>query len=283
MSVTQPIRLAGRSVFRVGGADARTLLQGLLTCDFDDIAPGKPQHGALLTPQGKILFEAIVHQSGDDAYLFDTDSELGSDFIKRLMFYRLRAKVSIEPADDLTVVALPGGHSDSLPDDPRLTALGARGVMPAGEAESYPAGDAAFHAHRIACGVAELGSDYPSGEVFPHEANHDQLGGVDFQKGCYVGQEVVSRMQHRGTARKRFVPVAIDGETPAMGTDVTAGGKPIGTMGSSTGSSGLALLRLDRLEQALANGDPVVCRQAVLRASKPEWAGFDVPGDTVNA
>ena len=277
------IRLAGRSVFRVSGPDARTLLQGLLTCDFDDIAPGRPQHGALLTPQGKILFEALVHEPAPGIYLFDTDAALAGDFIKRLMFYRLRAKVTIETADDLCVVAVPGGSADNLPDDPRLAALGARGILTASEAENFPADDAAYHARRIVCGVAELGSDYPSGEVFPHEANHDQLGGVDFQKGCYVGQEVVSRMQHRGTARKRFVPVTIDGEAPAMGADVTAGGKPVGAMGSSKGQSGLALLRLDRLEQAIADSEPVVCGHATLTASRPVWAQFDVPGDSVQA
>ena len=277
------IRLAGRSVFRVSGPDARTLLQGLLTCDFDDIAPGRPQHGALLTPQGKILFEALVHEPAPGIYLFDTDATLAGDFIKRLMFYRLRAKVTIETADDLCVVAVPGGSADNLPDDPRLAALGARGILTASEAENFPADDAAYHARRIVCGVAELGSDYPSGEVFPHEANHDQLGGVDFQKGCYVGQEVVSRMQHRGTARKRFVPVTIDGEAPAMGADVTASGKPVGTMGSSKGQSGLALLRLDRLEQAIADSEPVVCGHATLTASRPVWAQFDVPGDSVQA
>ncbi|MCB1478604.1 MAG: folate-binding protein YgfZ [Rhodobiaceae bacterium] len=283
MSVSQPIRLSGRSVFRVSGPDARTLLQGLLTCDFDDIAPGRPQHGALLTPQGKILFEALVHEPAPGIYLFDTDAALAAEFIKRLMFYRLRAKVTIEPADELSIIAVPGGSMDGLPDDPRLPALGARGILPVSDAEKFPAGDASYHAHRIACGIAELGCDYPSGEIFPHEANHDQLGGVDFQKGCFVGQEVVSRMQHRGTARKRFVPAAIDGQAPAMGTEVMAGEKPAGAMGSSEGQSGLALLRLDRLEQAVADGAPLICGEATLVARKPDWAQFDVPAATLKA
>lgn len=274
----QPIMLlAGRAVLRVGGKDAQTLLQGLLTCDVEKIAPGAPTCGALLAPQGKILHEAIIHREPSGDYLFDTDAALSAQFAKRLMFYRLRAQVDIAGGrtrlPSRSAPAGAGGELPSdLPQDPREGALGGRGIV-AAEAGLAQAQD--YDARRIACAVAELGRDFQSAEVFPHEANYDRLGCVDFAKGCYVGQEVVSRMQHRGTARKRFVPVAIEGTPPAAGSAVTAGGKPVGTMGSSAGKAGLALLRLDRLAAARREGQALECEGATLDATVPVWAASE--------
>ena len=277
------LRLDDRAVLRIGGPEAAALLQGLVTCEIDALSPGAASHGALLTPQGKVLFDAIIQRPDMETFLFDTSAALAGDFLKRLMFYRLRAKVTLEVADDLAVVAWPDGGPADAPADPRLAALGKRTMVPIAEAAHAGEAGETWPAHRIALGIAELGADFASGEVFPHEANFDQLGGIDFAKGCYVGQEVVSRMQHRGTARKRFVPVRLAGAAPALGSDVTAGGRTIGTMGSSVGDAGLALIRLDRLESAVAAGAPVTAGETALHPRQPDWAGFAVPGANADA
>ncbi|MCB1471788.1 MAG: folate-binding protein YgfZ [Rhodobiaceae bacterium] len=275
MSGTGCIRLEDRAVLRVAGADARDFLQGLLTCDMSTVLADTPRHGALLTPQGKILFEAIIHAREPGAFLFDTDKALAGELLKRLTFYRLRAAVTLEAVEDLCVVA--GEEADAaLPADPRLAALGRRGIVACQEAASENGDPTPYHIRRIANGIAELGRDYESGAVFPHEANFDQLGGVSFTKGCYIGQEVVSRMQHRGTARSRFVPVAIDGPPPARGAAIEADEKTIGTMGSSLGGEGIALLRLDRLEDAVKDGLAVTCGASQLTARQPGWANYTV-------
>jgi hypothetical protein len=143
-----------------------------------------------------------------------------------------------------------------------------------------PDTDAAdYEANRIALGVPQGGLDFAYGDAFPHEADMDQLNGVDFQKGCFIGQEVVSRMEHRGLTRTRVVPVALDSIAPAPGTAVTAGGKPVGAMGSAARGRGLAALRLDRVEEALAQGTPLVAEGATLRLIKPAWARFAFPGE----
>jgi len=136
----------------------------------------------------------------------------------------------------------------------------------------------AYEAHRIALGVPRGGLDFIYGDAFPHEADMDQLHGVDFEKGCYVGQEIVSRMEHRGTARNRIVPVeAGGGFLPDAGIPVTAGERQVGTTGSSAGPHGLAMLRLDRVADALAAGTPLTAGGIELTPRKPEWATFDWP------
>ena len=136
-----------------------------------------------------------------------------------------------------------------------------------------------FEAHRIALGVPRGDLDFAYGDAFPHEADMDQLHGVDFQKGCFVGQEVVSRMEHRGGARTRVVPVAYEGFAPDAGAAVTAGEKPVGTFGSSANGRALAMLRLDRAEDALAAGHPLVAGAVTLSLAKPDWARFAFPGE----
>jgi len=138
---------------------------------------------------------------------------------------------------------------------------------------------AAYEAHRIALGVPRGGLDFIYGDVFPHETDMDQLNGVDFEKGCYVGQEVVSRIEHRGSARSRVVPVAFEGFAPDPGAPVTAADKSIGTFGSRADGRALALLRLDRAGDALAAGTPLVAGGATLRLVKPDWARFAFPGE----
>jgi folate-binding protein YgfZ len=140
-----------------------------------------------------------------------------------------------------------------------------------------------YHAFRIGLGVPEGGKDYAFGDAFPHEALFDQLHGVDFAKGCFVGQEVVSRMEHRGTARKRVVPVEGAGPLPAPGTSIEAAGAAIGTLGSVAGRSGLALIRLDRAEDALARGESLAAGGVAIAIRRPDFARFTMKANEVRA
>jgi folate-binding protein YgfZ len=139
---------------------------------------------------------------------------------------------------------------------------------------------AAYEAHRIALGVPRGGLDFAYGDAFPHEADMDQLGGVDFAKGCYVGQEVVSRMEHRGTARSRAVPVRYDGAAPAAGAAVMAGGRQVGIIGSAAAGHAVALLRLDRVAEAVSRHEPLAADGVPIHLVKPDWARFAIPCET---
>jgi folate-binding protein YgfZ len=285
--------LPDRGMVKVAGNDARKLLNGLVTADLGKVTPTAPCYAALLTPQGKIIADFIV---------VDADSATGNDFhlecpralaptlVERLGFYKLRAKVTIEDVSDrVAVLAIWGGpapaHFGGCYYDPRLPELGLRCIVPADPAEAAAALGAelvdagAYEAHRIALGVPSGGLDFAYGDAFPHEADMDQLHGVDFQKGCFIGQEVVSRMEHRGTTRTRVVPVAFGGAAPTTGIAVTANGKPVGQMGSAAAGCGLASLRLDRVDDALASGSPLLAGATELRLVKPAWARFAFPGD----
>jgi folate-binding protein YgfZ len=275
-------------VVRVTGADAEKLLQGVITNDMDLLASQPAIHAALLTPQGKILFEFFVVRIAD-GFLLETARDRAADLAKRLNLYKLRAKATISDASgDYRVFALWGeaAHSSgetsgtvSFP-DPRLAALGLRVLAEAKFAADIAAatnGEEAFadayHAHRIALGVPEGGKDYALGDTFPHEADLDQLHGVSFTKGCYVGQEVVSRMQNRATVRKRVVPV--EGAAPLVpGAEIKAGEAVIGTAGSVAGRCALALLRLDRAAEAQAKGQPLAAGGVAITLRKSEWASF---------
>ena len=285
MGHCQAALLADRAVLRVTGADARKFLQGMLTNDVGKLADGQAMYAGLLAPQGKILFELFVVAAREDL-LIDVAKDRLAELIKRLVFYRLRSKVEMKEEPDLAVAAV-WGASPRLPDgaiaypDPRLATLGLRVLLPGSASFSElgcaRAAEADYHAMRIRLGVPEGGRDYRFGDTFPHEALFDQLNGVDFKKGCYVGQELVSRMEHRGLARKRVVPVEGKAELPPSGTEVTAGGVPIGTLGSSSGTSGLALIRLDRAEEALAKGSELKAGEVKITLRQPEFARFLVP------
>ena len=222
----------------------------------------------------------------DGGFLLDVARDKAADLVKRLSLYKLRANVEIRDASsELVVFAMWGGNptSNTRPDvtDPRLAELGIRFIAladavkdheAASNGESVPPAD--YHAHRISLGVPEGGKDYAFGDAFPHEALFDQLHGVSFEKGCYVGQEVVSRMEHRGTARKRVVPVVAEAPLPAMGTEITAGDQLIGTLGSSAGNRGLALLRLDRAAEMQTKGADLMAGPVKVNIELPPWAKF---------
>jgi hypothetical protein len=272
--------LSDRAVVLVSGPAASSFLQGLITNDIDKAKPGGAIHAGLLTPQGKILFDFFVVPAGE-GFLLEIAKAKAAELVQRLGFYKLRAQVEIAEDPSFTVAAAWGARlSDGAIAyaDPRLPALGQRILLPAGTSLGNlgctPATEDEYHAHRIALGVPEGGSDYAFGDAFPHEAMFDQLAGVDFNKGCFVGQEVVSRMEHRGTARKRIVGVEGEGPLPPSGTDIIAGSAPIGTLGSVSGSSGLALLRLDRAEEAKAAGLPLRAGEVTVGLRIPAWARF---------
>ena len=286
--------LGDRGVVKVAGEDARKFLNGLLTTDIAKVTPQRASFAALLTPQGKIMVDMIVAEAPAEdggGFFIDCPRALSLTLTDRLNFYRLRAKVLVEDLSAvLGVLAIWKGTRETeyglCYADPRLAALGTRCMLP-----PHLAADAAadlgatlveaseYEAHRIALGAPRGGLDFQYSDAFPHEADMDQLNGVDFAKGCYVGQEVVSRVEHRGTARKRVVPVTFPDFGPEAGVPVRIGDMEVGTMGSSAGGRGLAMLRLDRIGEALAAGAPLMSGGIALTPVKPAWAQFPWPGD----
>ena len=256
--------LDDRGVVRVSGEDAAPFLQGLLTNDVLTLGAGEPRYAALLSPQGKILFDFLVVRAPADAgaaFLIDCAAAQAGDLVKRLAMYKLRAKVAIaDESADHGVIAYWQGEPENAPGgvfyaDPRVPALGLRAILP--RAKALAVGEASvgeYEALRISLGVPKGGVDFAYSEAFPHDADMDLFHGLDFEKGCYVGQEVVSRMKHRGEARKRVVRVRLTGEAPVPGAPVADGELPVGVLGSSSGRHALALLRLDRVEDAKAAG-----------------------------
>jgi folate-binding protein YgfZ len=277
--------LPDRGVVKVFGEDAGNFLGGLVTTDLARLTPGLGRFGALLTPQGKIVVDFLITEAPGghgEGYLFDCPHPLAQMLTEKLRFYKLRAKVLVENlSDGLGVIAAWGGVPAAPGElafaDPRHPSLGLR-ILAADERAPEIAGligadlvDAsAYEAHRIACGVPRGGLDFIYGDAFPHETNMDRLHGVDFDKGCYVGQEVVSRMQHRGTARSRIVRIALDGPSPEAGATILAGDKAVGTMGSTAGGRGLALVRLDRVTDALEAGLALSAGGLPLRLADPD-------------
>ena len=277
--------LPDRGVVKVTGNDARDFLNGLVTTDVTLLRPGLGRFGALLTPQGKITTDFLITEAPaghGGGFLIDCPLVLAQALAEKLGFYRLRAKVSVENlSESLGVLAAWDGDSALKPDlafaDPRNAALGWRILVPeelapkaAGLIRAEMADSTAYDAHRIALGVPRGGLDFIYGDAFPHETNMDRLHGVDFDKGCYVGQEVVSRMQHRGTARTRTVRVILDGGAPEPGEMLLAGGKPVGTMGTTAGHRGLALIRTDRTADALEAGIPLTSGGLAIRLAEPD-------------
>lgn len=281
--------LAERGVVRVSGPDAAAFLNNLVTAEVAHLADGAAAYAALLTPQGKMLFDFLVARA-PDGFRLDTLAEHAPALAQRLAFYRLRAKVEVaDLSQDEAVIAFWGGEPPAtLPGvafpDPRLASLGTRAIVPRGSVAAVlglpgltRTDTAAFQAHRIALGVPEGGRDFAFGDAFPHDADMDALSGIDFGKGCYVGQEVVSRMQHRGTARRRIVMAKAAADLPLPGTTLTAGDRPVGALGSVAGSHGLALVRLDRIKAAIDAGVPIRAEGTDVVLAIPPWATFGWP------
>jgi folate-binding protein YgfZ len=277
--------LPDRGVVKVSGEDARNFLNGLVTSDVTQLGPGLGRFGALLTPQGKITIDFLITEAPDGhggGFLLDAPRALAQALTEKLGFYKLRAKVAVENlSDNLGVLAVWDGEPTVKPDlsfaDPRHTGLGWRILVPEDLKQKVAdligadlVDSAAYEAHRIASGVPRGGLDFMYGDAFPHETNMDRLNGIDFEKGCYVGQEVVSRMQHRGTARTRTVKVILEGPSPEVGATILAGDKPVGTMGSTSGQNGLALIRTDRVADALDAGVPLTAGGLGIHLAEPD-------------
>jgi tRNA-modifying protein YgfZ len=284
--------LPDRGVVSVSGEDALAFLDNLITNDMDALKSQPALFAGLLSPQGKLLFEFFVirHSHG---YLLETQRDTAPDLVKRLTMYKLRAKVTI---NDLSANYAVAAAWDGVPPqsplytsfaDPRHGALGTRLLMaPAVAAKLEPGLEpaGAYHAHRIGLGIPEGGKDYALGDTFPHEANFDRLGGVSFAKGCYVGQEVVARMENKTVVRKRVVPVT--GEALEPGAAINIGDAVIGNVGSVHFKDGLAMVRLDRAAEAkdkgqdlTVNGHPVAIAPEVLALYRQSVA--DKPASTL--
>ncbi|HEY1709765.1 MAG TPA: folate-binding protein YgfZ [Rhizomicrobium sp.] len=244
-------RLDDRAVIAVSGPEAKTFLQGLITNDVEMLDRHHAIYAALLTPQGKILFDFLV-TAEDGGLLLDCMAGAREALIKRLTMYKLRAKVQLVPRDDLAVVAAWGGglEMESLEEfgfrDPRHPELGARAIT---LKDAIAPRHDDYLSHRLALGIPE-GADFGSDKMFALDADLDELHAVSFDKGCYVGQELTARMKHRGTARKRLLPVTAATPLPAPGIAIRAGAQEIGEVASAYGLQGFALVRLDRLEEA---------------------------------
>ena len=277
--------LPDRGVVKVTGDSARDFLNGLVTTDIARLQPGLGRFGALLTPQGKIIVDFLITEAPSGhggGFLIDCPKALARALSDKLSFYRLRAKVGIENlSDSLGVLAVWDGDVALKPDltfaDPRNARLGLRILVPADLAQKAAdligaelVDSSAYEAHRIAVGAPRGGLDFIYGDAFPHETNMDRLSGVDFDKGCYIGQEVVSRMQHRGTARTRTVRVSLEGAAPEPGAAVLAGDKSVGTMGSAADHHALALIRIDRASEALDAGTPLTAGGLAIRITDPD-------------
>ena len=207
-------RLTRRALVRVSGPDAAAFLQGLLTCDVEGLAPGALRFGALLTPQGKFLFDLFV--LGGESLLIDVEAERRDAFVQRLSPYRLRAKVEIAAVDGGVWARWEAADTPApWVQDPRLPALGARAYGQLTEPETATEDD--YDAWRLALGAPDPARDCEVDRTFPIEADFDLLGGIDFQKGCFVGQETTSRMKRRGQIRSRTVPIVFEGAPPAPG------------------------------------------------------------------
>jgi folate-binding protein YgfZ len=269
--------LNDRAVVRIAGADAATLLQNVLTLDVPAVDANGSGYGALLTPQGKILWDFILHRL-DDGYGADLSAGEAEAFARRLGLYKLRAKVEIAPAPDLRVFAAWAGDeaAEGRPADPRLAELGARWVAAPGSTAAAGAAEE-WRRHRIALTVPEGGVDFVFGEAFPHDAAMDSLNGVAFAKGCFVGQEVVSRMRHRGTARRRIVALRAAAALPEPGADIVAGDHSVGRLGSSADGAAIGLVRLDRVRAALDEGRRIRAGGVDVEVALPAWATYAWP------
>ena len=261
MSALQFTLLSHRSVIAVGGDDRVEFLQGLISNDTTKVAPGKAVWAALLTPQGRFLNDMFVVDGGDGTLLLETERERAPALAKKLTLYKLRSKVAVEDrsaALDVAVVfgagadkALPIGGTISFV-DPRLAGLGVRVLAPAGQAAALLAARGfvetpveAYEALRLEAGVPDGSRDLRVEKALLLESGFDELNGVDWKKGCYMGQELTARTKYRGLVKKRLFPIEVDGALPAPGTSVHLDGEEVGELRSGSGRRALALLQTE--------------------------------------
>jgi len=300
MNDTHYTALTDRGILSVSGTDSLAFLQGIVTNDIEKVTANSAIYAAILTPQGKYLHDFFVAKSGDN-FLLDCPANQLSELTKRLKMYRLRAKVDIEDrSDDYTVFAITGpnacnfaaltgipGNATNYGDgiafvDPRIVELGLRTIQPTasgiefmknaglkvGNLETYKASQCSF-------GIPDGENSEFLKQAFPLEIGFDELNAISFEKGCYVGQEVTTRMKIRKLVKKRLVPVTFDGKAPAPGSAIHNQDKAAGQIFAANNEIGLAMIRLETLDQVLAAGSDLVVEETILRATKPTW--FQTP------
>ena len=287
--------LDDRGVLAISGPDRRSFLQGLVSNDAEKVGPAQARYAALLTAQGKYLHDFTMIEVGGVIWLEAEARRLG-DLKRRLSIYRLRAKAGLEEQPDLAVAAIfgegalasaglsgePGAARPFASGvafvDPRLAALGVRCILPRADLRStlaaaglVEAGFPAYDRRRLELGIPDGSRDLVVEKSILLESCFDELNGVDWQKGCYIGQELTARTKYRGLIKKRLMPVKIDGPAPAPGTIVTADGREVGEMRSSREGLGLALLRIE----PVVAGKHLKAGDTTIVATKPGWMRFD--------
>jgi hypothetical protein len=299
MSEKSYLALDSRGALKVAGPDARGFLQGLISNDVEKVAPERAIYAAFLTPQGKFLHDFFVVELGEALYL-DCEADRLDDLKRRLTVFRLRSQVTLEDASgDLEAAALIGPGTLEALDlpaepgrakpfsggvvyvDPRLAKAGLRALLPRGRARNALAeagfGQGAFEDYerlRLSLGLPDGSRDMEVEKATLLENGIDELGGVDWDKGCYLGQEITARTKHRGLVKKRLMPVTVEGPLPAPGTPVMAGDVEVGEMRTGLGGIGLAMLRLDVIEGVKGTPGALTAGDARLTPRKPDWAEF---------
>lgn len=300
MSERRYVILEGRGILKVSGEDARKFLQGMITNDITRVAPSRAIYAAFLTPQGKFLADFFIAESGG-ALLFDCEASRLPELAKRLNLFRVRAKVTLGDASaDFLCAALIGTdavgaaglvpecgaaqewRSGALYTDPRLAPLGARAILPRKDAKESLAGlgfapgrPEDYERLRLEQGVPDGSRDLAVEKAILLENGFEALNGVDFEKGCFVGQELTARTKYRGLVKKHLFKVEVDGPLPAPGTPITLGEREAGEMRTGLDGMGLALLRFERVREAQESGVPLKAGEALLRPIKPDWARFE--------
>lgn len=275
------IILGDRSLIAFSGPDAEHLLHNVVTCNVESLETGVAQISALLTPQGKIMFDFLVSRDEDDGFIVEIAEESAPAFMQKMIMYRLRSKVEISESSESFVRVSWSDDSTSSNTALRDTRFSHRTVT----REYLDAGPATDRTEwdqlRIDNGVPESGRDYALGDAFPHDVSLDQNQGVDFQKGCYIGQEVVSRMHHRHTARRRMLIATCEKEFDKEAA-ITSSGKALGTLGTVVGTQALALCRIDRVEDAVKAGDKILAGETPLTLTIPPHVSYDWPSGANN-
>lgn len=288
--------LTNRGIISVTGSDSRDFLQGIISNDITLVSPNKTIYAALLTPQGKYLFDFFISQSGEKL-LIECEKDRVPDLMKRLRIYKLRADANlVDETETYSIFAIWGDDAAQATGlhnerglaheilggtqfiDPRLNTAGVRSVLPIEAAEAQlqslaaePASASDYDLHRLKLGLPDASRDLVVDKAILIESGFDELNGVDWNKGCYMGQELTARTKYRGLVKKRLISVFIEGAAPEPGTPIMVGDKNAGEMRSSNAGHGIALLRLDQLNNEAAE---YICDQAILRPNKPTWADF---------
>jgi folate-binding protein YgfZ len=297
MAKSHFIPLPHRALIAIDGEDRTAFLQGLVSNDVTKAGPERALYGAFLTPQGKFLHEFFLGTQ-DDVLLLETEAARRNDFAKRLSLYKLRSKVGIRSADHLRAYAIVGADAAEtfgLPAevgsvrpfagglvfvDPRLPEAGLRAWLPEGAETALrdiglSAGQTElWDRQRIGLGLPDGSRDLAPDKAILLENGFDELHGVDWQKGCYLGQELTARTKYRGLVRKRLLPVEIVGPAPDPGTTILFGEAEAGEMRSHAGDIGLAMIRLEIFEQLVAQRGTLEAGDARLTPHKPAWAVF---------